>query len=398
MNKRISTLAVACVSLLAASLAVAAPAAAHSRGDPAPGGSGGTGTPVILAEGLAGPLSLEVDRSGTAWVSQSFAGLLTQVNRDGTTTTLASAPAGESIGAVSERKGTAYYAQTADDHSASTLRAVGKDGAVTEVADLFAHENSENPDQVNTYGFVGLDPECAAQFDPSAPPFLPATYDGVVDTNPSASLALRDAVYVADAGANAILRVDYDGTVSTVAVLPPGDPIEATPDILAAVGFPACAAGYDYRFEPVPTDVELGPDGWLYVTSLPGGPEDASLGARGSVYKVNPDTGETVRLATGFLGATNLAVARGTGTVYVAELFGGPDGTGQLSVLERRSDTPKALLAVSSPAAVELRGGSLYVTTDAFVPDATGAPQPIGTVTRIPLTGSRQAEDSGHDD
>lgn len=394
MKKRIITSAVACVSLLAASLVVAAPATAHSRGDASPGG---TGTPVTLADGLAGPLSLAVDRSGTAWVSQSFAGLLTQVNRDGSTETLASAPAGESIAAVSERKGTVYFAQTTDDHSASTLRAVGKDGTVTEVADLFAHENSENPDQVNTYGFVGLDAACAAQFDPSAPPFLPASYEGVVDTNPYASLALRDAIYVADAGANAILRVDYDGTVSTVAVLPPGDPIEATPEILAAVGFPDCAAGYDYRFEPVPTDVELGPDGWLYVTSLPGGPEDASLGARGSVYKINPDTGETVRLATGFLGATDLAVARGTGTVYVAELFGGPDGTGQLSVLERRSDTPKVLVDVSAPAAVELRGGSLYVTTDAFVPDDTGAPQSIGTVTRIPLTGSRHAEDSGHD-
>ncbi|HSP53077.1 MAG TPA: ScyD/ScyE family protein [Cryobacterium sp.] len=395
MKKRIITSAVACVSLLAASLAVTAPAAAHSRGDSP---SRGTGTPVTLADGLAGPLSLEVDRSGRAWVGESFAGVLTQVNRDGTTQTLASAPAGASIGAVSARKGTVYYAQTADDHSSSTLLSVARDGTVTEVGDLFAHESSENPDQVNTYGFVDLAPECAAEFDSSVPPFLPATYDGVVDTNPYASLALRDAVYVADAGANAILRVGYDGTVSTVAVLPPGDPIEATPEILAAVGFPACAAGYDYRFEPVPTDVERGPDGWLYVTSLPGGPEDASLGARGSVYKVNPDTGETVRLATGFLGATNLAVARGTGTVYVAELFGGPDGTGQLSVIERGSDTPKVLRAVSAPAAVELRGGSLYVTTDAFVPDDTGAPQPIGTVTRFPLTGDRHWDDSRHDD
>ena len=56
---------------------------------------------------------------------------------------------------------------------------------------------------------------------------------------------------------------------------------------------PACVVGEEYAFEPVPTDVEFGPDGWLYVSSLPGGPEDASLGARGAVFRVNPWTGHT---------------------------------------------------------------------------------------------------------
>ena len=34
-----------------------------------------------------------------------------------------------------------------------------------------------------------------------------------------------------------------------------------------------------------------GPDGRLYVTSLPGGPEDPSLGARGAIFRVTPSTG-----------------------------------------------------------------------------------------------------------
>ncbi|WBM80272.1 ScyD/ScyE family protein [Cryobacterium breve] len=332
----------------------AAPATAGQKSghDDGTGDGSGTGTPVTLAEGLLGPLSLEVGRHNTVYVTQNFAGELTKVARDGTTSTLASAP-GEEISAVTARKGTVYYARVAQDHSAATLRSIAPDGTDAELADIAAYEKSANPDQNNSYGFVDLDPTCAAQFDPTQPPSVPATYTGVVDTHPYASLALWNGVYVADAGGNAILHVDWDGTVSTTAVLPPSEPVTIDAAMIADIGFPACAAGHEYRFEPVPTDVELGPDGWLYVTSLPGGPEDASLGARGSVYRVDPDSGEVERVATGFVGATGLAVSQDDGTIYVAELFGGPAGTGQVSVLEPGSDTPSALVAVSQPAAIE---------------------------------------------
>ena len=74
----------------------------------------------------------------------------------------------------------------------------------------------------------------------------------------------------------------------------------------------------------MPTDVELGPDGWLYVSSLPGGPEDGSLGAQGRVYKVNPETGEVgCRQGIGQRGQPAVA---GDGDVYVAELFAGAIG------------------------------------------------------------------------
>ncbi len=389
MKSRIVT-AVACTALVASVLG-AAPAFAHERGDDH--GPGTIGTPVTLADGLFTPLSLEVDRWKNAYVSENFTGTLTKVNAGGTRETLVSAP-GEEISAVSARRGTVYFAQVAQDHSAAVLKSRAQDGTVSQVADLWAFENAENPDQVNSYGFDGLDSTCAAQFDPAGPP---AEYSGVVDTHPYASLALSDAVYVADAGGNAILRVDYDGTVSAVAVLPTGDPILITAEIAAAAGLPACAADHEYRFEPVPTDVELGPDGWLYVTTLPGGPEDARLGARGSVYRVDPDSGDVELVATGFVGATGLAVSRGSGRIYVAEHFGGSDGTGQVSVLESGSDTPRVLTAISSPAAIELRKGDLYLTTDSVVPDATGAPQPIGKVTRIALAGDRHSDDSSQD-
>jgi hypothetical protein len=381
VKKPLITAAV-CAAFLA-SIAVAAPASAHDRGGPPPWTAG---TPVTLTSGLVSPLSLEVDRSGTAYVSQNFAGLVTRVDHSGTTSVIASVP-GFETGAVSSRNGTVYYAVVAQDHSSAVLMARSPNGAVRQVADLWAHENSENPDAVNAYGFEGLTEDCIAQFPTPGPMENPPAYTGVVDTHPYSSLALRDAIYVADAGANAILRVGYDGSVSTVAVLPPTAPTLVTAELASAFGFPACAAGHNYRFEPVPTDVELGPNGWLYVTSLPGGPEDASLGARGAVFKVNPNNGTIATVATGLVGATGLAVSPRSGNVYVAELFGGPNGTGQVSMVPAGANTPTPLIALPGPAAIELHHGSLYVTTDALAD---------GKITIVPLTGAGHSEDDGN--
>ncbi len=98
----------------------------------------------------------------------------------------------------------------------------------------------------------------------------------------------------------------------------PPTPVTITADAAAANQLPACTVGLTYKFEPVPTDVELGPDGWLYVSSLPGGPEDPSLGANGRVYKVNPKSGKVKLLAGGFISTVDVAVAN-NGDVYVAE-------------------------------------------------------------------------------
>lgn len=380
--------AVACATLVA-SVAIAGPASAHDRSDHP---RVTVGAPVTLTNHLFTPLSLEVDRYGVSYVTQNFSGVLTRVDSHGKQTTIATAP-GQEIGAVSSWRDTVYYAQTAQDHSSSYLMKVRKGSKPSRVADIYRYEKRANPDRHNTYGFVDLPRSCRVQFDPSKPPNIPATYRGVVDTHPYASLALRDAVYVADAGGNDILRVGYNGRVSTVAVLPASKPVLVTAKIAASIGFPACSANHYYRTEPVPTDVELGPDGWLYVTSLPGGPEDASLGARGSVYKVNPHNGKVVLVTSGLVGATDLAVSK-SGTIYVAELFGGRTGTGQVSVILPGAKKPTRLIALSSPAAIELHQGKLYVTTDAFVPDSSGNPQPIGKLTVVPLTRHGHIEDS----
>ena len=141
-----------------------------------------------LDDSLVSPLSLEVDRSGVSYVSQNFAGLLTRVDQRGTASVIASTP-GFETSAVSSRNGTVYFAKTAPDHSSSVLMARSPNGTVTQLADLWAHENSENPDSVNAYGFSGLDADCIAQFPPAGPMMNAPAYNGIVDTNPYSSLA-----------------------------------------------------------------------------------------------------------------------------------------------------------------------------------------------------------------
>jgi hypothetical protein len=364
---------VACAAVVA-SVSIAAPASAHDQGGWPPVTAG---TPATLTSGLVSPLSLEVDKGGVAYVSENFAGLVTRINSHGNTSNIATTE-GLETSAVSTRKGTVYWAETAQDHSSSVLMSRDRHGHVRQIADLWAHENSTNPDQVNHYGFEGLDAACLAQFPPAGPMMNAASYNGIVDTHPYSSLALHDAIYVADAGGNTILRVGYDGTVSTVAVLKPTAPLLVTAEMAAGAGFPSCSVGHNYRFEPVPTDVELGPDGWLYVTSLPGGPEDASLDARGTVQKVNPHNGHIKIVAKGFVGATGLAISD-KGTIFVAELFGGENGAGQVSVVKRGAKTGTPLIKLSQPAAIELLGSKLYVTTDVL--SETGA----GAITIVPL-------------
>ena len=206
MKKLIIT-AVACVTTVASAM-VAAPASALDI--PTLGG------PTVLASDLFLPLSLAVGAGGTAYVSQNGPGLLNRISPDGTTTVIASATPGDELGAVSVRSGTVYYATNTQDHTASALFAMPAGGESAQLGDLYAYESTANPDQVNTYGFVDLPKTCLDQFDPASP-LGPAQYTGIVDTHPYASLPLDDGVYVADAGANAVLKVGYDGAVSTAA-------------------------------------------------------------------------------------------------------------------------------------------------------------------------------------
>ncbi len=311
---------------------------------------------TVVASGLAGPLSAAISTTGVAYVSQDFAGSLVKIRPGHKPQTLYQAPKGAGLGAVSLRKGTVTFAVVG---KAQLLKQRTRAGKVTTLANLGAYEKNNNPDSGVTYGFRDITAKCAAKF----PKNFPVKYNGEVDSNPYATDSGFGSLWVADAGANAILKVD-NGRVSTVAVLPPV-PIKISAKFASANHIPKCAAGLKYWFEPVPTDVEAW-HGQLYVSALTGGPEDDSLGPQGRLYTVSPVNGEPTLLAKGLAGAVGVAVAP-EGDVFATELFGN-----RIVRLRDGSGTPQLFRKATQPAAIEWSRSGLYATTNVLSQKGAG--------------------------
>ena len=347
-------------------------------------------SPVVsdpIVSGLIGPLQIDLGYRGKIYVAQAFSGTLTRVNWDGTTEDLLTEPTGVD-GVASGRRGVAYTTTDFEEATRSSLVKLRKpNGTVKTVADLWPYEQRKNPDGGKTYGFLDLTEECAAEVDAlpppeEGPPVSGRPYRGIEDSHPYA-LANdgRGGWYVADAGMNAIMHVSKRGHISTVAVLP-RQPVEVTAEGAAALGMPECTVGSTFAFESVPTDVEVARGGKLIVSLLPGGPENPSLGARGSVYKVKLGWGGhhrghgrhsgVKRIAGGFLGATNVALDD-RGRIYVTELFGG-----KVSVIKHGHVS--TLAELPNPAGVEYKRGKVYVSYDVFPPQAGPPDGKIATI------------------
>lgn len=357
------TTSLAALALTGAGLGAVTTGTAHAE-------SGPKVRTQTLASGLLSPLSLAVSQDGTRYVTQNFAGTLNR-QRPGQkkTEVIFANTDGFEVGGVSERRGSLRFALSKNARR-GVIMAVGGSGKAFPIANLGKYEKRTNADGNKSYGFRGLSADCQSQISPEGPP---ASYRGIVETHPYATLMAGSTTYVADAAANAIFAIPRPGKVTTVAVLP-GTPVKVTAEMAAAFGFPECVAGKRYWFEPVPTDVEMGPDGNLYVTSLPGGPEDPSLGANGRVYRVNPRTGAVSKVVQGLVSATGLAVA-GNGDIFVAELFGG-----RISRTKAGESTPRTFVKVPLPGDVELTGKGLFATIKVLPGENE---PPAGEVVRI---------------
>ena len=327
-----------------------------------------TDDPATLADGLTTPLHLSVGPGKAVTVSEEFAGTLTTV-AGGERTTTYEAP-GWDVAGSDYRGSTIFFVESQGAGTMDpslmigSLKAIDANGVVTTITDQLAqHEIDNNPDKDVQYGLSAADaaahPVCVEQLGELG---IPASYTGgdvEVDSHVYAVAVAGNTAYVADAGANAVLSVNLkSGAISTLTVLPPSMAV-ITEEAAEALGVPSCA-GLSYGFEGVPTDVEVGTGGRLFVSSLPGGPEDDSLGARGAVYRVNAQTGAYELYVDGLITPTGIALD-GAGNLYIASLFGPgifkvPAGGGSADLF----------LEGEGSADVEVRGSTLYATTGAF--------------------------------
>lgn len=331
-------------------------------------------TTTVVAEGFVGPLDIAVTIDRTVYVTE-LGTQLTRIGRRGERRVVAT---GGFAGVDARLAGAVTVTESVPPEDPAEpgptyVSRVLRDGSVHRIADLLDHETATNPDAGQTYGF---DPTSTPACLSSAGELGLAPYSGIVESNPY-GVAVRGATrIVADAAGNSIVEVGPTGRVRTLAVLPPQAPVLFTEELRQGLvaqnneGAPpeqqlppdalVSCVGATYTGEPVPTDVEIGPRGELFVSGLPGFPE---LPGSGSVYRIDRQ-GTVSVVATGFSGAVDLAVAR-DGTIYVAELFGG-------QVSKVVDGQVVATLPLDSPSAVEItRDGTLYVATGAFGPSGS---------------------------
>jgi DNA-binding beta-propeller fold protein YncE len=353
------------------------PAAEEAAATPPAAEEGAPAEPPTLATGFNGPQGVLVDPEGNVWVIDSGLGgddeipfvapgvgpvtaklgesaRVVKIAPDGSQTEVAALP---SIASGQDLIGGARLALLDGNLYATSgqwlveagpdrlpnLGAVVQigDGAVTEVAETWSIENSDNPG-----GFA-------------------------VDTHPYGLIAGPDGLlWVADAGANDLLKVDpATGAVELVAVIPglPGP-------------FPNPARGDAQESDPVPTAVAFDADGNAYVSLLSGFP---FLPGSAKVLKVTAD-GAVTDYATGLTTLTDLRMAP-DGQMYAV----------QFAIFGEQGPTPNsgAIVRIQEGAASEVVAEGLSFPTsldfnaagDAFVTiNGVGAP---GSGAVITLTG-----------
>jgi hypothetical protein len=171
---------------------------------------------------------------------------------------------------------------------------------------------------------------------------------GDKDSNPYGVLAVPGGVIVPDAGANALVRMDANGSLSTLAAFSnnttvPGD------------GCPA-AATRDF----VPTSIVVGPDGAYYIGHLNG---LQILKGSSNIWRLEPG-GTPTPYCTGFTWIIGLAFDP-SGNVYVLQFSDGPVTTSGGSLLRVAPDCSRrtVVTGLKNPTGVAVDDeGNVYVS------------------------------------
>lgn len=177
-----------------------------------------------------------------------------------------------------------------------------------------------------------------------------------VDSDPFGLMVDDDgSTVVADAGANGVLRVARDGTVSLIATPAP----RVLPD--------------DPDYESVPTAVVRGPDGAYYMTELTGFP---NVPGTARVLRIRPGQEPQV-YEQGFTSLVDLLFDE-RGRLVVLELakngiYNPPDNRVGRLVRVERDGSHTVLAEMENPGGVAMSGpGEFYVTTNSADAGNTG--------------------------
>ena len=179
------------------------------------------------------------------------------------------------------------------------------------------------------------------------------------NVNPNSVILGRKGVIVSDAGANDLLLVKRHGRIKVLAT------------------FPNRTVGAD-TFDEVPTSVQRGPDGALYVGQLTGFP---FIPGAANVYRVGRH-GHVSVAATGFTNIIDIAFDK-WGRLYVLEIFKNGllsgDPTGALIRVSRNGTQTEVMSdGLITPGGLAIRGHNAYVSN-------CGTCASGGEVLRIPL-------------
>jgi sugar lactone lactonase YvrE len=337
-------------------------------------------TGKTVAKGLNGPMGVLVAEDGTLWVIDSGTGgeqtiegtnpdtgekitatvgdsaRIVKVSADGTQTDVANLPSiftgQEATGGarMALLDGTLYatsgfWVETSGPSPLPLMSTVVKleNDTITQVADTWAFENSNNPD-----GFIKE----------SHPYGLAAGPDGNL--------------WVADAGANTVYKVNpSSGDITLVATL------------AGITGpLPNPARGNAQESDPVPTGIVVNEDGSAYVSLLPGFP---FLPGSAKVVTIAPD-GTVSDYASGLTMVTDLQQGP-DGNLYAVQLGvfteQGPTPNSGAVVRIKDGQSEEVLSGLSFPTAIGFNSaGDAYITINGAGAPGTGEVQLFAGVAR----------------